>query len=230
MKNHNLLWVVFLLFMVVCIIAYSMGEFASWKSVVTAVAVASAFLSYADFFMIHSTYYQDACDRGKTLVITATKKIEKQKDIIDELLIKVYALRSENVNASKDETSFKKIKEACLEIEGYILELKAINKNKDDKQKKYGEIGEVLIVIAFLSFLCIMAFETFAETLQNAQEIISVLSFAVILSSQYVNALYANKRKKDNDAYDKVVNSLDAVHEQMYDTQNKFYRYYGMTK
>ena len=77
MKRHNLLLFTYIIFTIICLVVRSFTEFATWSYVVSAVAIASAFLAYAECVYIHSKYYSDSGDMDQRFVAERSKKIEK---------------------------------------------------------------------------------------------------------------------------------------------------------
>lgn len=230
MKKHNLLLLSYIFFIVICIIARSYFEFDSWPYVVSAVSIASAFLSYADFFHIHANYYFDSCDMAERFVSDRKHKIEKEKAIIDDIHVKIAELKDMEVDVSQEEKNFEAAKEKCLEAENVLESLKNGTELKRKKQKNYSFWAEILTVCAFLSFLCALTFTNLTEKVGKAQDIVSVIAFLVVLSSQYVNSIFSEEHRKENKRHDNAVKMHDMAHEHIFEVYNHFNIYYEKVK
>lgn len=220
----------YIFFIVICIIARSYFEFDSWTYVVSAVSIASAFLSYADFFHIHANYYFDSCDMTERFVSDRKHKIEKEKAIIDDICMKIAELKDMEVDVSQEEKNFEAAKEKCLEAENILESLKNGTELKCKKQKNYSFWAEFLTVCAFLLFLCALTFTNITERIGKAQDIVSVIAFLVVLSSQYVNSIYLEEHRKENKRHDNAVKMHDMAHEYVFEVYNHFNIYYEKVK
>ena len=230
MKRHNLLLLTYIIFTIICLVVRSFTEFVTWNYVVSAVAIASALLAYADLFYIHSKYYSDSGDMDEQFVAERCKKIEKEKKIAEDVCIKISELKSNGFDVVKYEKSFKIENHWRSEAEKILSEIKARANLKHKKHKKYLIIADVLTLLAFLSFLCLITFTNIADIFGKAQDIISIIAFAVVLSSQYMNSVFSEKQSKEQERYDYAVKEHDAAHDQLFEVRNDFNIYYEKVK
>ena len=230
MKRHNLLLFSYILFGIICLVARSFSEFETWGYVVSAVAISSAFLAYADFFYVQSKFYSDCCEMAEKFISDRGRKIEKEKAITDTICAQIVELKEKGIDVAQEEANFEAAKRGYLEMEKIISTFKDTTTSKREKQKSFSFAADMLTVLAFLSFLCLITFTNIAQALGTAQDIISVIAFVVILSSQYVGALYAEEYKKETDRHDHAVATHDAAHEDIFEVQNRFNIYYEKVK
>ncbi len=230
MKRHNLLLVTYIFFTIICLVVRSFTEFETWNYIISAVAVASAFLAYADFFHIHSKYYADSCDMADRFIFARSKKIEKEKGIVEDICMKLTELKNKGIDVAQEEKNFQAAKNGYIEFEKYILLFKDGTALKRKKQKKYSFISDILTFLAFLSFLCIITFTNVAEMVGKVQDIISIIAFLVVLSSQYVNSIFLQEHSKKNQQHDHAVATHDEAHEHIFEMQNRFNIFYEKVK
>ncbi len=230
MKRHNLLLFTYIIFTIICLVVRSFTEFATWSYVVSAVAIASAFLAYADFFYIHSKYYSDSGDMDQRFVAERSKKIEKEKAISVDVCVKISELKSKGIDVAQYEKSFENENYWRSEAEKILSEIKERANLKHKKHKKYLVIADILTFLAFLSFLCLITFSDIANMLSKAQDIISIIAFTIVLSSQYVNLIFSEKQSKEQELHNHAVKEHDAVHEHIFEVQNNFNIYYEKVK
>lgn len=226
MKRHNLLLMSYIIFAVICIIVRVYVEFGSWNYVVSAVAVSSAFLAYADFFYVHSKYYADSCDMAERFIIIRGKKIKKEKSIIEDISIKITELKTKGLDLSQDEVNMEEAQKGCSEMEKILSDLKKGIDLKRKKQKRYSFCADMLTLLAFLSFLCLVTFTDIAVKIGKAQDFISIIAFVIVLSSQYVNSIFSEKQIRDKKNHEHAIATHDVVHEKIFEMQSSFNIYY----
>ena len=230
MKRHNLLLFSFILFGIICLVVRSRSEFETWSYVVSAVAVSSAFLAYADFFYVQSKFFSDCCEIAEKFISDRCRKIEKEKIVAETICEQIAELKGKGLDVAQEEANVQTAKRGCLELEKALLDIKGTFALKRRKQKTFSFVADMLTILAFLCFLCLITFTNIARALAPAQDVISVVAFVVVLSSQYVGALYGEKYKKEIERHDHAVAAHDAVHEHVSEVQNKFNIYYEMMK
>ncbi len=230
MKRHNLLLISYIVFAIICLVVYSFVEFESWSYVVSAVAISSALLAYADFFYINSKYYSDSCDMAETFINDSTKKVEEEKVNTQDICTKIAELKAKGIDISSEEKYFQAIQNRYSEAEKLLLDFKESNTLKRKKQKRYSFTADVLTFIAFLSFLCLITFTNIAEGISKVQDIISVIAFIVVLSSQYVNSILSEEHCKENKRRSRAMETHDIAHKHILEAQNNFNTYYEKVK
>ena len=230
MKRHNLLLIAYIVFTIICLVVRSFVEFETWGYVVSAVAISSALLAYADFFYIHSKYYSDSGDMDDRFAAERSKKIKKEKTIAEETCAKIKELKTRGIDVSQFEKSFETEKYWRLEAEKIVSEIKERASLKRKKHKKYLFIADILTFVAFLSFLCLITFTNIASALGKAQDIISIIAFIVVLSSQYVNLVFSEKQSNEQKLSNNAIELHDEAHDQLYEARNDFNIYYERVK
>lgn len=229
-KRHNILLGVFIAFNIICLLARSFTNFENWNSVVSAVAIASAFLAYADFFYVHSKYYSDSCEMSEQFIVNRKKKIEKEREITEDICKKIAELKAKGIDVTQEELNFESAKKGYTEIEQVLVDFKVGIAEKRKKQKHYSFIADILTFLGFLAFLCLITFTNISELLGKGQDIISVIAFVVVLSSQYVNSIYTKEYNKEIKRHDHAVEAHDIAHDYIFEVQNRFNIYYEKVK
>lgn len=230
MKRHNILLFSYIIFAVICLVVRSFVEFETWSYVVSAVAISSAFLTYADLFSVHSKYYSDSCDIAERFIAEVVRQTEKENVIIEDICAKIDELKTQGIDMSQEEMSFETAKKGRSEVEKITSDFKKSTDTKRKKQKKYTLLADFLTFLAFLSFLCLITFTNIAEAFEEAQDIVSIIAFVVVLSSQYIGSIYSQKYSDEYKRHDRAVKSRDAAHEHFFEVQNSFNIYYEKVK
>lgn len=229
-KRNNLILFSFLVFAIICLLVRSFVEFETWDYVVIAVAISSAFLTYADFFAIYANAYAESYARDEKLVANITRMNNEEKEIIKSLRCKLDDLKQLGEDVSQEEHNFKGTAEYFQTVDEISEEITKEANNKRSKQKSFSFRAMLLTFLAFLSFLCIITFTGFADIINKAGDIIAVMSFVVVLSSQYVNTIFAEKNEKERLHYEQVLSSHTAAREQLFCLREKFNIYYEKVK
>ena len=81
-----------------------------------------------------------------------------------------------------------------------------------------------------MSFLCLITFTNIASALGKAQDIISIIAFIVVLSSQYVNLVFSEKQSNEQKLSNNAIELHDEAHDQLYEARNDFNIYYERVK
>lgn len=230
MKRHNILLVAYIVFTIICLVVRSFVEFETWGYIVSAVAISSALLAYADFFYINAKHYSDSCEMAERFIIDRKKKVETEHKITEDICTKIAELKAKNIDVTQEEANFKTAKNGYLEVEKFLEEFVGSTTKKRKKQKKYSFIADILTFLAFLSFLCLIAFTNIAEAIGKAQDIISIIAFVIVLSSQYVNSIFSDEYRKERKRHDHAVETHDLAHEHIFEVQNNFNIYYEKVK
>ncbi len=215
MKRHNLLLLVYVAFVFICLLAKSFLEYESWNHVVGAVAISSALLAFADFFNIYSKAFMETCDSAERFIKERRNKIEAEKNVLKDMNEKLVLLKNRGIDMTEQVAVNDRIENTICEgikiLDGFGEE----TRKKRKKQKNYAFYSDILTFLAFLSFLCIIAFSPAFLLMGEAQNIVSVLAFFVILCSQYMNSVYAENHKKELQRHDTAVKTHDEAHTQI---------------
>lgn len=197
MKRNNLLMGAYITFVFLCFIIRAFVEYPIWNAIVAAVTFSSAFFACSDFFFGYSKSLADTCDIADEFICVTIKKLNAETKSFAEI-------NGQMDSISKEIFDFSEMREAIIPIqskhdemtswiEGYANETQA--KRKKAKNNKF--IAELLTFFGFLVFLCILAFLPITDAVVEAQDILSVLAFAVILLSNLIGTIQTEKLEKD---------------------------------
>ncbi len=230
MKRHNILLFTYIAFTIICFVVRLFTEFETWDIVVIAVAISSAFLTYADFFALYANAYSEFCEIDKKLVTNIGISNNEERQIISDLRSKLFELKQRGEEISELEQSFDKAAESYQVVDEISNDINNQIDIDGKKQKSFTFRAKVLTFLAFLSFLCMLTFTDIAQRINSTEDIITVASFIVVLSSQFMNSVFEERIKDKRSKYDKVVASHNAAREQLFITREKFNIYYEKVK
>ncbi len=197
MKRNNLLMGAYIAFVFLCFIIRAFSEYPMWNAIVAAVTFSSAFFAYADFFFCYSKSLSDTCDVAEEFICVTTKRLYSETKSFEEINTQMNSIPKEKFDFSELRETIipiqKKHDDMKLWIEGYANDIK--EKQKKAKNNKF--IADMLTFLGFLVFLCILVFLPITDAVVDAQDILSVLAFAVILLSNLNGTIQADKLEKD---------------------------------
>lgn len=197
MKRNNLLMGAYIAFVFLCFIIRAFVEYPMWNAIVAAVTFSSAFFAYADFFFGYSKSLSDTCDIADEFIGVTKKRLNAETKSFEEINSQMDSIPEEKFDFSEMRETILPIQnkhdEMEVWIEGYVADIQ--DKRKKAKNNKF--IADMLTFLGFLVFLCILVFLPITDAVVDAQDVLSVLAFAVILLSNLNGAIQEEKLEKD---------------------------------
>lgn len=197
MKRNNLLMGAYIAFVFLCFIIRAFVEYPMWNAIVAAVTFSSAFFAYADFFFGYSKSLSDTCDIADEFIGVTKKRLNAETKSFEEINRQMDSIPKEKYDFSEMRETILPIQnkhdEMEVWIEGYATDIQ----EKRNKAKNNKFIADILTFLGFLVFLCILVFLPITDAVVDAQDILSVLGFAVILLSNLNGAIQEEKLEKD---------------------------------
>lgn len=207
MKRNDIFLFSYIAFIIICLFARSLGEYESWRAIVSAVAISSTLLTCAEYFSIYANYFFRHCNADEEFVKgIRCRNLDTRQEII-KLCDALAKTNIEGLETSEDIKNFTQVSNGTIRFESFLDDYESKISSNRSKQKIYNSIANIFKVAAFLVFLCILAFPVLAEGMFDVQDIMSMLAFLLILISQYVSSLYSNKlqiedkQRKQTEAY-----------------------------
>lgn len=211
--------------MILCCIVRCITDFSMWSPIVVSITISSMFFAIEDLFSSISKMY------GRLNKIRAQGvsdlKYKFQQDVEAESRVtKVYEENKDIAPELKTLfTHFEKVQSYNEEIETLITSLERDN----EKSKKTYKVCHITsIIFSFLGFLLLFAsmiLVSFVDVSIKTQELITVLSFAIILATSQISSSAAENVKKEEDAtahvlksYDNAITSTQELESNIYET------------
>lgn len=220
MKFYDLFLAVFITFVCICLIIQCFTEFEAWNHIVSAVAISSAFLSYADFFYTKSKYYSMSCEMEEKLISDNKDKMNEEHCLQNDICKMITELKIKGADVAQIELEFEAEKDGCSKVEEQLKKINYTTEEKVKNKTKNKSIADVLTFLAFLSFLCLIAFTKLANAIFELQDLVSVTAFLVVLSAQLVNSISKDAYNKKCKYYQDIIE----VHKKLYERLFNFYK------
>ena len=221
MKRNNIFMLSYIVFIFFCFVVRLCYEFPMWNTLVAAISFSSGVFAFADFYSGLSTAELAAYKITKELFTKIEKSITDQlqevdKELTEELVAELSTKQNSDV---RDE-----VKSSLIKFSDENESIKEMYKENDRLQKKHGNRATILNFLGFFSFFVVLVFQSVSAVLSAYLDLLSVLAFGVILSTQYVAGYYENRIEKQKiDAqkvYDAVTEYLDALKKYINSTVN----------
>lgn len=213
MKREKSLMIAYIVFIFICAIVRFLTIFPRWYALVAAITITSGLFSFADFFNTCAHEWRGIAQENGMYSEKTIPDIERMLKAMDVLFPKFEAGLIGQSPHLKQET----IDQFLLNKEAAQTTLVAYQNmaEKVDRDKQFADIYEriaaLLTVVGFIFFFVILTFEPIGSSLINSQDVITVVSFGLILLSRYLEDMSSTKRKKRQKDYDAVKNGWEAL-------------------
>ena len=222
MKRNAIFMWAYITFMGLSIILRLFLEYEFWNPIVLSVTLSSIFFAFEDLFSLLYQTQKNSCDMIENFVKNARHK--KQEDLsffnkYNELIEQFIDKKPTLVAAQK--ISHKQIKrlEEVLEV---IAELEEINLKERKKEKTFNLFSCIFAYIGFLLLFISLIGSTLISIPSLIQEIISVVSFTIILITQQINNMLIEKIERDNKQTKEVWKKIVDDSDQWYEVKENF--------
>ena len=135
MKRNNVFLLSYMAFILLCLLVYACGGFEQWGAVVSAVAISSAFISYADFFSVYSKAYTTTCSAAEQFIKEREKLICEDIQAVANMRKNVNALKSKGLDVADEEQRNEQIGRICYEMKETLTDFSVNTAKKRKKQK-----------------------------------------------------------------------------------------------
>ena len=152
MKRNNVFLLSYMAFILLCLLVYACGGFEQWGAVVSAVAISSAFISYADFFSVYSKAYTTTCSAAEQFIKEREKLICEDIQAVANMRKNVNALKSKGLDVADEEQRNEQIGRICYEMKETLTDFSVNTAKKRKKQKKIQAFSRSINVFC-VSFL-----------------------------------------------------------------------------
>lgn len=196
MKRNNIFMWAYISFIVICSILRICINFFLWTPIVLAITVSSLLFAFEDLFTSIAKAITDSMNITVDFTTEARKKLKKDFDFFDKLDEKVTLHKNEEPDLIKLQASLESVRTSLSEMEQIIEKLEQDTKDDKCSLKKYRKAANVFTYLGFLLLFCVMVFASFIHIPLIIQEILTVVTFAVILITQQI---YYKQLEKIND-------------------------------
>ena len=230
MKRNNIFMWAYITFMVLSCIVRLIADFSMWSPIVIAITVSSMFFAIEDLFSSISGMYERLNEIRDTC-ISGIKENFQQDIAVEGRIAQAYEENKDlEAELRKLFPHFEKLQNYNSEIEINIAGIEAdIAKGK----KIHKTCHWASIAFAYLGFLLLfmsMILVSFVEISVEIQELITVVSFAIVLATNQVSNIASEYVKKEENATNHVLSSYDEAIKATQEMEVKVYKMIAMMK
>ncbi len=195
MKRNSIFMWAYITFIAISILVRAHTNFPLWGAIVIAITVSSAFFAIEDFCSSLSKAYKDSLEiteNIKSSVLTVAQEDKVYLDKVDETIDKY---RNTKYDISDIKASHQELRRMEDEIEDLANSMDEDCKRLNKATRIYTCASYVFAFIGFLCLFVILVTYTFFEIPALLQEVVSVISFTIILITQQVCEIMEDRIK-----------------------------------
>lgn len=219
MKKSDVFIIPYIIFLIVCCFVRFEKDYSLWPRIVSGATITSALFAFSELTSVLSTKAVSLESEAKAFIEQMGKRITE--------INQQFILFQEHIK-EKQESSNRHTPAIDNYLERIKHNIKVANTIRDKTQKyiekyhfyifNFNLIGTCLIGIGFFAFLCILAFDNLAASMYEAQSMLTVISLAIVLLTQYISSkldIWYQKRKKENQetslAFAKIADDVHSI-------------------
>ena len=222
MKRNAIFMWAYITFIGISVILRVILDFTLWNPIIFAITFSSMFFAIEDFFTLLYQTKKKSCDITDDFVTRARTKKEEALSFFLKL--------DENVEKYKDtECDLTKLQEKALtpknrtkKVLEIIDDLEKLNFEDRKKEKKFKIASHIFAYIGFLLLFVSLIVATLITVSPLIQEIITVVSFAIILITQQLNNYFIDKIEKENKENKELLQKIVTESDQWADIKERF--------
>lgn len=193
MKRKSIFMWAYITAICLCAILRAYTDYDQWDSIVFAITVSSAFFAVEDLLSSVCRALHDSCNLLDDYIEKAKENAERDRSFFNRLEEKAnhqsFTRETHSHLFESNDSLLAVINEAIASAEEVNLKIE----NSRIKLKRYDRFSTFLAYIGFLCLFCMVFFSSFISLSSVLLEILTVLSFAVIMSTQQLNLYFAQK-------------------------------------
>lgn len=199
-KNKIFLWA-YITAICISVIVRLCVEYSQWRAIVLGITVSSAFFAIEDLFSSLCRTLHDSCDLLEQYAMKSKRYSQRDREFFEQLQEKVISQdREEEKNSDiieAHESTIALIDELISNLD--LLE----NKVKESRKRlvSYEKYANCITYLGYLFLFCAVFFSDFIDLPNLVLEVLTVLSFAVIMVTQQLNQHFSEEIKKEAEVY-----------------------------
>ena len=224
MKRNTIFMWSYISFVSICVVLRLFSAFSLWNSVVLSITISSMFFSVEDLFRSLSMSLKRSLEIAEPLANSVVESINDEllffseaDEIMDQYTGTSHDLSWLREMFKSSVTNAEKIKETAHKI--YER-----SKKHRKVEKKYADIADAFVYFGFLCLFCTLIVTSFITIPQLFQQILTVISFTIILITQQLNISTSERIAEEDAESQKVLKNLQNTMETSEVLKEKFYK------
>lgn len=230
MKRNNIFMWAYITFMALCCIVRCITDFSMWAPIVISISISSMFFAIEDLFSSTSEMYARLNKIRERSVSDFKDKLKQDKEA-ESRIEQAYKENYEIVPELRDcLPDFDYLKSCNEEIESIIKSIEKDNEKGKKVRTIYHWLAMAFSYLGFLLLFASMILISFIRVPTIVQELITVVSFAIILATSQINNIATEKIKEAEDVTVQVLKTYDAAVMSTKEMETKVYRVIATVK
>lgn len=221
MKRQDIFLLTYIVFIFVCVIVHNVTDYEAWNSIVAAVSFSSMFLAYADTFLTIRKAFREKLDLDKKRLHYTTKRMNAEKEAIEIVTNDIHSINKEACEITELKSELEKMKNVHKKIQWEVDFLEREISKMSQRIKRVDISANVMYFLGFFSFLCILIFYPNTDDYNDLQTTISVVAFAIVLSTQWVESMMESILEKRKQKTEDKVELCNRCIEEIEDIKHK---------
>ncbi len=187
MKKNNTFLLAYIIVIFACTMVRLFWDYPMWSNIVIAVTISSAFFAFSDLYRQKSNSLTELTRKQTEDVergIFETEQIKKNVQVL--ISQNEEQLSSNSAERQKLSEHFESASKRIEVIMNSYLEMKNQIPKASASANRCRIVSEIIELIGFVSLFAVMIFEPVAAIFEGSQDVLTVISFAVILSTGYM--------------------------------------------
>lgn len=197
MKRNSIFMWAYISFIIFSVLLRIFVEFSLWRPIVLAITVSSVFFALEDLYASLYHSLKDSLDISNDFASEARKKYEKEMKILTKIDESVPLYKDSQYDITDINCIYEPARKGYLEIDEIICSVERDNEAKRNKLNKYRKATYCLAYFGFLCLFCTLIIVSSITVPEVVQEVLTVVPFAMILITQQLKSISAEKNRKD---------------------------------
>lgn len=208
MKRNNIFVWAYITFIGASIVLRLLLDYTFWRPIVFAITFSSIFFAVEDLFSLLYQTRKKSCDITEQFVMESRAKKEEVLSFFSIVEEKTIEYKGTKYDLSAIKEIVQPYKIETEELLNLINKLDEINSNDRKKEKRLKKIS---LLFAYLGFLFLFSSMIMADLIimpALIQEIITVISFAIILTTQQINQIAIKRIEIESEESKKLLKKI----------------------
>lgn len=222
MKRNNIFMWAYISFIFMGALARLFFDYSLWIPLVLAITLSSILFAIEDLFSSLEKALGDSCDIEDDFVLKARKRAENGLAFLKKVDKNASIYRGSKYDLSDIQSSFEPMKTHFVAIMQVISTFERDSQCKRKAQKRYQKISNCFTYLGFLLLFCTLIFATQITISPVAQDILTVLSFAIILITHQINSSKSREIKEEMINSQRALQTQADVHKDLSMSEERF--------
>lgn len=195
MKRNSIFMWAYISFIMISALFRVFNEFSLWKPIVLAITVSSIFFALEDLFASRCRSLMEFSNILNTFLLEARKKYNANMELVAKMDDKILMLKDSHYNLTDTISLFQAMKEQLHELNESFCSRQRENEEREIRLKQYEKMEILWTYLGFLCLFCTLIVATKFTISNTAQEILTAITFAVILTTHQLDDIWMEKNR-----------------------------------